>query len=145
MTRPAEQARRGPRGATVADVMVRRPTTMPSSASVHQAVAAFGDDHVHMLLLVAGDQLVGTLVRDDLPDGGAVVGRAGAFAILAGRTVAPTVDACRVMAEMAADGVRRLAVVDGTDRLLGLLCLKRRGDGFCSDDDVDARQRSRHR
>jgi hypothetical protein len=40
---------------------------------------------------------------------------------------------------MRAQSTRRLAVVDGTGRLVGLLCLKRTLDGFCSDADVRAR------
>jgi hypothetical protein len=36
-------------------------------------------------------------------------------------------------------GQRRRAVVDHSGRLLGLLCLKRRLTGFCSDNDVAAR------
>lgn len=34
---------------------------------------------------------------------------------------------------------RRLAVIDDHGMLLGLLCLKRTGLGFCSDTDVQAR------
>lgn len=132
-----------PAGRTVADAMVRHPKTLPSVASVDEALAAFDDDHVHLLLLVDGSRLVGTLTRGDLPSvAGAVVGHACAFATLAGRTVAPTAHVEQAMAEMAAAGVRRLAVVDDEDCLLGLLCLKRRGDGFCSDEDVAARRRS---
>ena len=37
-------------------------------------------------------------------------------------------------------GARRLAVVDEHGDLLGLLCLKQRRAGFCSDDDVRARR-----
>lgn len=125
---------------TVADEMVRRPKTLPPTVSVDEALAAFEDDHVHLLLLVDGPRLVGALTRDDLPSvAGAVVGHASAFATLAGRTVPPSTCAGRAMAAMTTAGLRRLAVVDSDDRLLGLLCLKRRGDGFCSDQDVAAR------
>ncbi len=41
-----------------------------------------------------------------------------------------------------ARGRRRLAVVDERGALLGLLCLKRRLTGFCSDADVAARGES---
>ena len=44
---------------------------------------------------------------------------------------------------MSATSSRRLAVVDDDHRLLGLLCLKRSGSGFCSDDDVISRRRAR--
>jgi len=39
-------------------------------------------------------------------------------------------------------GRRRLAVVDGEGRLVGLLCLKASGSGFCSNEDVASRKRS---
>jgi hypothetical protein len=38
-----------------------------------------------------------------------------------------------------ARGERRRAVIDADGRLLGLLCLKSRLTGFCSDSDVAAR------
>jgi hypothetical protein len=40
---------------------------------------------------------------------------------------------------MIASGQRRAAVVSPDGRLLGLLCLKASGTGFCSDQDVRAR------
>ena len=129
-----------PEGVTVAEVMVRRPKTLPAEASVAQALGALADDHVHLLLLVDGDRLVGTVSRADLPEAAAaVVGRAATFATLAGRTVRPGTSAEEAMARMSRAALRRLAVTDDDGRLLGLLCLKRRGDGFCSDDDVAAR------
>jgi hypothetical protein len=44
---------------------------------------------------------------------------------------------------LVATGQRRLAVVDRAGTLLGLLCLKRTGDGFCSDRDVASRAAAR--
>jgi hypothetical protein len=49
------------------------------------------------------------------------------------------------MVEMIAGGQRRRAVVDDEGRLLGLLCLKASGRGFCADADVAARARERRR
>jgi hypothetical protein len=46
-------------------------------------------------------------------------------------------------AGMVARGRRRLAVVDDRGLLVGLLCLKRSGRGFCSAADVAARARDR--
>ena len=45
---------------------------------------------------------------------------------------------------MITTGIRRLAVVDGDLRLLGLLCLKASRTGFCSDEGVDGMRRGRH-
>jgi hypothetical protein len=35
---------------------------------------------------------------------------------------------------------RRAAVVDDSGRLLGLLCMKKTGTGFCSDQDIRQRR-----
>jgi CBS-domain-containing membrane protein len=91
-----------------------------------------------MLLLTDDGALHGTLLRSDLD--GAEPGRPALGAsTLAGRTVGPEHAIDDALALMRAQSTRRLAVVDGTGRLVGLLCLKRTLDGFCSDADVRAR------
>jgi CBS domain-containing protein len=59
--------------------------------------------------------------------------------VLSGRTVPPTASADEAAQVLVATDARRLAVVDGDGVLLGLLCLKRRRTGFCSDRDARAR------
>jgi len=44
---------------------------------------------------------------------------------------------------MQAAGQRRAAVVDGDGLLLGLLCLKHHGGGFCTDAGVASRRAAR--
>lgn len=126
-------------GRTVLDVVVRWPKTMPPDATVAQARAALADDHVHMLLITAEGRLVGTLVRADLPpevpDDDPAIERA----TLQGRTVGPDVATEEVRELLVSRGQRRLAVVAQDGSLLGLLCLKRKLTGFCSDADVRAR------
>lgn len=123
---------------TVGQVMVTDPRTMAPDATVGEVRAAFLDDHVHMVLLTEAGVLVGTLVRADLHD--AAAGRpARALAVLAGRTIGPSVPTEEATRILDAAGARRLAVVDRDGGLLGLLCLKRRRRGFCSDQDVAAR------
>jgi CBS domain-containing protein len=129
--------------ALATDVMVCSPKVYGPSLTVGELRAAFADDHVHMLLVVDGSRLVGALVRGDAPESAASVEPALPFATLAGRTVDPTTRADVVRAEMVATGVRRLAVVDDDGTLLGLLCLKRHLDGFCSDADVASRAAGR--
>jgi CBS domain-containing protein len=129
--------------ALATDVMVRAPKVHGPSLTVGEVRAAFADDHVHMVLLVDGGRLLGTLLRGDAPESAPPVGPALPFASLAGRTVAPTTRADVLRAEMVASGVHRLAVVDGDGTLLGLLCLKRHLDGFCSDADVASRAADR--
>jgi CBS domain-containing protein len=125
--------------ALATDVMVRAPKVFGPSLTVGELRAAFADDHVHMLLVVDGRRLVGALVRGDAPESVPADEPALPFATLVGRTVGPTIRADVVRAEMVAQGVRRLAVVDGDGTLLGLLCLKRHLQGFCSDAEVASR------
>jgi CBS domain-containing protein len=129
-------------GVTVADVVVRLPKTLAPDASVADARAVLEDDHVHMLLLTVDGILVGTLVRDDLA-GAEPDAPARTHAVLAGRTVAPDVPAEEAWRLLVGRRLRRLAVVDATGRLVGLLCLTRRLTGFCSDADVAARAADR--
>lgn len=121
--------------------MIRAPKTLSTEASVADVRAAFDDDHVHMVLLTEGPVLVGTLVRTDLPQ---VAGTTPArpWSVLGGRVIAPEVRVDLVQDLLVARGTRRLAVVDAGERLLGLLCLKRSRDGFCTDADVAARARA---
>lgn len=126
-------------GQYVLDVVVRLPKTMGPRATVGEARAAFADDHVHMLLLTDNGRLLGTLVPSDLPDSGADSAPAADYSTLQSRTVPPHLPAEEARQLLLWTGQRRMAVVDHSGRLLGLLCLKRRLTGFCSDNDVAAR------
>ena len=127
-------------GLTVQDVMVRRPKTLQSAASVGDVRAVLADDHVHMVLLVEDGRLRGTLLRDDLPTTAGADEPALAWSRLTGRTVPPDADAEAVRIRLVEVDARRRAVVGKDGRLLGLLCLKRHRNGFCSDADVDNRR-----
>lgn len=129
----------------VDDAVLRRPKTLGAGATVGDVRALLGD-HVHAALLVDGSRLVGVVVREDLgeapgaaPDGEPAL----PLARLEGRTVrsgTPLGDAQRLLG---VSGLRRLAVVDDAGVLVGLLCRKRRGDGWCTDAGVEARRRER--
>jgi hypothetical protein len=124
---------------TVADVTVRLPKTLALSTTVGEARAEFADDHMHMLLLTSNGFLLGTLVPADLLDAERDDELALVYAVLAGRTVPPTVNAEVMRRVLVSSGQRRRAVVDRDGALLGLLCLKQRQSGYCSDADVRAR------
>lgn len=128
-----------PDSRTVAEVVVRLPKTLGPTATVEQARSAFEHDHVHMLLLTDDGRLLGTLVRADLPADAPGADPALPYAVLAGRTLAPAVGADEARRLLVSRDERRAAVVDADGRLVGLLCLKRRRTGFCSDADVAAR------
>lgn len=123
---------------TVSEVMVTHPKTMAPEVTVGDVRAVFANDHVHMVLLTEAGILVGTLVRADLHDA-PEDDPALPLAVLSERTIRPSVSADEAGRVLDAAGTRRLAVVDVDGVLLGLLCLKRRRNGFCNDRDVVAR------
>jgi CBS-domain-containing membrane protein len=127
-------------GATVSEAMIRHAKTCPAQATVADVRRLFNDPHVHAALIVtSGDRLVAVIERDDLTAAVAPDEPAKRFGGLTGRTT--TVDAALTATHeaMSNAGRRRLAVTDARHRLLGLLCLKSSGLGFCSDRDVYAR------
>ncbi|MET9328833.1 CBS domain-containing protein [Tsukamurella sp. NPDC003166] len=130
---------------SVADAMLRHPTIHPPDITVGDAVAAFeSSPKIHLLLLVHAGRLVGTLTRADiaaadLHEGAAPLARSS----LRARTTSADGELEPLREAMVAAGTRRLAVVDDDLRLLGLLCLKASGTGFCTDDGVERMRRSR--
>ena len=123
----------------VRDVMATRPKTLAASASVDDARSVLADGHVHMVLLTRGATLLGTLVRSDLPPSAAGDGPALSWSTLSGRTADPDAPVEPLRELLVRTGLRRLAVVDRDGTLLGLLCLKSSGAGFCSDADITSR------
>jgi len=126
--------------ATVADVAVTCPELHDAGTTVGELTELFLDDHVHLALLVDGDQLVAAVEREDLRPGLDPDLPARLVGGLDGRIVQPDAPAGKMLAWMRTECRRRLAVVDEEGRLLGLLCLKASGRGFCSDEDVARRK-----
>lgn len=124
---------------SVLDVVVRLPKTLAPGTTVAEARAALADDHVHMLLITDAGKLLGTVVRADLPQTGRVSAIALGYARLEGRTIGSDVNAEAARRLLLGRGERRAAVIDDDGVLLGLLCLKRRLTGFCSDAEVEER------
>jgi len=128
--------------ATVAGAMVRYPKTCSPRTTVRQARTVFEDGHVHALLVVDRGLLLAVVERGDLVDRPADM-PVRWLGTLRGRTVSPETELAGVREAMHAAGRRRIAVVDENGHLLGLLCLKRSGRGFCSDDGIRARAAER--
>lgn len=130
---------------TVADAMLRLPTVHPADLSVADARAAYdGSGKTHLLLLVdARGLLVSTVTRAELEADVDPALPAATVGTLLDRTVSPDAPLRRVRQELVRRGQRRLAVVDDSMRLLGLLCLKRSLTGFCTDDGVAAMRSAR--
>jgi predicted transcriptional regulator len=120
--------------------MIAEPSVHDGSASIRDVRAFFLDDHKHMALLVEANKLIGAVEREDLapfhPDKTA----ARSIGVLAGRTIRSDASLSEAADVMQRTARRRLAVIDGRGVLLGLLCLKASGAGFCSDEDVRNRR-----
>ncbi|MBC2935037.1 CBS domain-containing protein [Nocardioides sp. zg-1228] len=133
--------------ARVAEVMLRSPIVLDGEATVADVQEVLASPHVHMVLLTGtgrvGEQLLGTLVRRDLAAAGSGEQPALAHAVLEGRTIGADLPAEQVRRAMRAVGERRVAVVDRQGLLVGLLCLKRHGGGFCTDAGVASRRAER--
>ena len=70
-----------------------------------------------------------TIERSDLAEATPVARCAAELGTLVGRTVAPSQAVAAARETLLHEGRRRLAVVDASGRLLGLLCMKRDRDG----------------
>lgn len=117
---------------SVRDVMLARPKTLPSSASIGQAREFFANPRIVAAVLLRGTEFAGLLLRSDVP---AIANEALPVYTFARRDV-PTVrpdtpmqEAMEIMDEL---GVARLVVVgDDGVTLAGLLCLDLHRSGFC--------------
>ena len=124
----------------VADAMITCPATHAPSATVAELRAFFRDDHVHMALLADQGKLIGAVERADLAPHLSADTAALSIMRLDGRTTNPDAPLPDVLASMRRNGRRRLAVTSRNHTLLGLLCLKASGTGFCSESDVESRR-----
>jgi predicted transcriptional regulator len=120
--------------------MATRPTVHSPWTTVGELREFFADEHVHMALLVDAGTLLGTIERADLAAHLGDRTPALEVAVLDGRTVQPEDRLADALAAMRSAARRRLAVVTPGSEVLGLLCLKASGRGFCSDADVAARR-----
>ena len=117
-------------GLTAADLMHRRITTLPASATVAELRAYFAESSSHKLaLLVDGERYAGSLVASAL-DGAPDASAASEFAA-AGDTIAPEVPADVARERALAMASSRLPVVDAEGRLVGIIAINHARDGFC--------------
>lgn len=126
----------------MADSMLRHPTVHPVDLTVGEARSVLdARPKTRVLLLVEHGMLVSVVTRDDLAGADDDAALAITFGSLDGRTVAPDAPIDTTREQMARE--RRVAVVAADGRLLGLLCLKRSGAGFCTDEGVAQMRRDR--
>jgi CBS domain-containing protein len=132
--------------AQVSDAMVTCPLTHAPDCGVEAIRLAFENDHVGMALIVGTDgRLLTTIERPDLAATISSSTPVSDLGTLTDRTVGPAADLDAVTVTLLREGRRRLAVVDDSGRLLGLLCLRRDGTGYCSDQGIRARESERTR
>jgi PPOX class probable F420-dependent enzyme len=122
--------------------MIRSPKLSGPTTTAGQARDVLRDEHVHAVLIVDGGRLLAVVERPDL-EGVPADLPAPAAGSLRNRVVTPDTELEAAWRSMAESGRRRLAVIDEDGTLLGLLCLKRTGRGFCSDADIRARSADR--
>ena len=112
----------------VADVMLRRPKTLPADVTVADARKAFENQSVQMLLLVDGNRFRGAVTA--IPEDADALGRASDFVDAAAPVVTQEMTVSDALARLEQRPSGRLVVVDGED-LVGLVCLAKDGVTFC--------------
>jgi CBS domain-containing protein len=117
---------------TVGEIMISKPKTLPSTATVADARRLFENPGVRTALIVEDGRYAGELTREDVDgeDGGRAV--AGLASSAAG-TAAHDDTVAAALERMDAAGTDRLAVVDRDGALRGLVCLSRSHGHLCTD------------
>jgi CBS domain-containing protein len=116
-------------GELVRDVMVRRPKTLPSGATVGDLRRLFGNSHVLTALLVDGDAFAGAVDRHSVPDHTPDDSPALDLAT-SGDVISPDDSMASAVSRLEALGTDRLVVLEGS-ALVGLVCLTKDRAGFC--------------
>ena len=119
-------------GLSVRDLMIPHPKTLPTSATVADVRALFGNAHVRSAVLVQGSAYAGMIDRGVIPDDAPGDRPALPYATSALATVTPEDPISVALERLDAAGALRLAVLDSDGATLrGLLCLNGTATGFC--------------
>ena len=120
-------------GVLVSAAMLKRPKTLPATATVGDVRAFFDNPHMKTVLLVDGQEFVAAIESDDLPAGVDAEIPARTIARPETETVAPDDPLADAIVRLDEIRGNRLVVLDRDGRTLrGLLCLTRDRAGFCS-------------
>jgi CBS domain-containing protein len=118
----------------VTDVMLTRPKTMPSTATVGDVREFFGNPHVMTALLVDDGAFRGAIDRGSLPVEADDDVDALGYVAADTPTISPDAGVVDALAALGGLESRRLVVLDGDGvGLLGLVCLNATGTRFCRD------------
>lgn len=118
-------------GLTAADLVHRRLTSMPATATVADLRAYFGESSSHKFaLLVDGERFAGGLTPADIPDEADDAAPAETFA-----STEPSIGAAAPAVEARdaalAHPSSRMPVVDGDGNLIGIVAINSARSGFC--------------
>ena len=113
---------------TVAEVMLRKPKTLPADVTVADARSAFENQSVQMLLLVDGDRFRGAVTA--IPADARLDAPVSDFVDPSAATVTEDMSVSDALARLEHRPSGRLVVLDG-DALVGLVCLAKDGVTFC--------------
>jgi CBS domain-containing protein len=113
---------------TVSDVMTRNVRTLSPDSSITEAAKAMEELDVGVIPVCEGDALVGMVTDRDIVlravaqglDGDTPLARVMSSDI---RTAREDDDLDTVLADMAASQIRRLPVLDGEERLIGIISI----------------------
>lgn len=114
---------------SVADVMLSKPKTVPSSATVGEVREQLANASVQMVLIADGDQFRGAVT--ELPADAADDAAALDFADTEPDSLSPSATADEAFARTAAHPNRRVVVLDDDGTLVGLVCLDETRTRFC--------------
>jgi CBS-domain-containing membrane protein len=114
---------------TVADVMLPRPKTLSSAATVGEVRAMLGNASVQMVLLADGSRFRGaiTAIPDDAPDEQDAL----RFAEQRPQSLRAGEPAQTAFDVTAKNPHRRVVVLGDEDELVGLVCLNEARTNFC--------------
>jgi CBS domain-containing protein len=116
----------------VGDVMIKRPKTLPATATVADVRRLFENGSVQTGLLVDDGRFRGAIERPNLPDSAVGDTPALEFAVTPTATVRPDTPMREAIDLLEADSGRRLVVVDEDgETLRGLVALNSSRSGFC--------------
>ncbi|MDP1886548.1 CBS domain-containing protein [Polaromonas sp.] len=113
---------------TVTDVMTRNVRTMTPSDTVAGAAQAMDELNVGVIPVCEGDKLLGMVTDRDIVVRAVALGLDGNTPLAKVmstdvRTARETDDLDTVLADMASSQIRRLPVVDGANRLVGIVSI----------------------
>lgn len=118
-------------GMTAADVMHRHLTTLSPHATVAELRAYFAASGSRRLALIVDDgTYVGSIEASSLPPGADDASPVGDYATRP-RTISPDAPATDARDQGIDERSRRLPVVDGAGKLVGIVAITRTLDGFC--------------